>query len=168
MTEIGRQNTGFSIVEAMVSVFILMTTLAVGLSLFSFTSKNTRKVEVAQNQHDAIEADIASILRANDRYQCTAPSDESCDLAPTDPDENSYLPASTASSKNWISTKCKTGFGPALAEAINSLDQPDNKEIQRIASADAANTHLYKVEWKAGTQTIRSLTLYPSVAAWCP
>jgi len=169
---------GFSIVEAIVSSFILVTAVTISLSLFTFSHRNAGQVEASQNEKNAVEADAMTILRINDQFSCSAATSSStCDSSTgTYPDEDQYIPNSYTDKQHWLTAACSSGLGDELASHINndSKNAP-NKEltdlnIDRSASAvdSSSSPHLYQVTWTKSGATLKKMILYPTVAAWCP
>lgn len=169
---------GFSIVEAIISSFILVTAVTISLSLFTFSYRNIGQVEVSQNEKNAVEVDAMTILRINDQFSCSAATSSStCDSSNgTYPDEDQYIPNSYTQKQHWLTAACSSGLGDELASHINN--DPNNapkKEltdlnIDRSASTldSSSSPHLYQVIWTKSGATLKKIILYPTVAAWCP
>lgn len=176
-------SSGFSIVEAMVAAFIFFTAVMISQSLFNFSTKNTGQVELSQNEQNAVESDAAEIQRINEQFSCTSASSSDCNAnlgSGNYPDEESYIPDgynSTPATATWLQSNCSNGLGDELANYINTLPNSTLTNLGIIRTAFNVNTsgttteskHLYKVTWTKGSGlTIKSLTLYPTLAAWCP
>ena len=169
---------GFSIVEAMISSFILVTAVTISLSLFTFSYRNIGQVEVSQNEKNAVEADAMTILRINDQFSCSAATSSStCDSSNgTYPDEDQYIPNSYTQKQHWLTAACSSGLGDELASHINNDPNNAPKEeliglnIDRSASTlgSSSSPHLYQVIWTKSGATLKRMILYPTVAAWCP
>ena len=170
---------GFSIVEAIISSFILVTAVTISLSLFTFSYRNAGQVETNQNEKNAVEADAMTILRINDQFSCsTATSSSTCGISSnsgTYPDENQYIPNSyteTPGTQTWLTAACGGGLGDELASYINNYPKTNLTalSIDRSASAlgSSSSPHLYQVIWTKSGATLKQMILYPTVAAWCP
>lgn len=172
---------GFSVAEVAVSAVILMAAVTGSVILFNLTNRNAQLAGQQQDEFSAVSADLAQILRVNDQFVCTSATScgcigGTCSTAATYPGESSYIPSgyiNDSSISTGIASLCTTGFGSRLAAAVNALAQPTGTAGLGITRNAVANTsgspHLYTVTWSSsrGTQ-LRQITLYPSVAAWCP
>lgn len=172
---------GFTIVEVVIASVILFTSVTVAVTLFNFTNTNARLGEKKQGEQTAISEDLAQVIRLNDQYKCASSND--CSSNNSYPNENEYISSNQAELDSICTTDKDTqgypgqGFAPRLVEEINQLSTPLRlKElgITRTATIIQNNSlgsppHLYSVEWldAAGT-SLRQVTLFPTVAAWCP
>ncbi|MBV2351510.1 hypothetical protein KUL97_07290 [Synechococcus sp. HK05] len=155
---------------------ILFTSVTAAVTLFNFTNINARLGEEKQDEQAAISDDLATIIQINDKFSCTDANN--CSSGITYPNENEYIPGDP----NGLSAICGpdgtgSGFGPKLVDAINNLalaPRLNELNITRSAKIPAAintnNTppHLYSIEWKKDSITLRQITLMPTVASWCP
>lgn len=176
-----RSNSGFSIVEIIVSVAILMAAVTGSMILFNLTNRNAQLAGQRQDELAAVSEDMAQILRVNDQFVCTSGTacgclGGSCASASTYPGENNYIPdnyVTTKSLSDGITSICSAGFGSRVASTINQLGLPSKAQSLGVTRSATANTsgspHLYTVTWSSsrGTQ-LRQVTLFPTVAAWCP
>lgn len=174
-----KSDGGFSIVEAIVASFILLTAIAISLSLFTFSSKNSGQIERSQNEKNAIEADAANIQRINDQFSCSsATSSSTCGVNTRSadyPGEDQYIPNSYTEAsevQSWLKEACLNGLGDELANYINANQDASLIALGIIRSASVASSdsspHLYEVHWMKSGTTLKRITLYPTVAAWCP
>lgn len=165
---------GFSLVEVMVASVIMVVATTVAVSLFNYTNLNAKRTEAKQDEQSAISEDIASVIRLNEQYRCTGVG--TCASMNDYPNEDEYI-TSNASDIQGICDGAEngSGFGSLLAAEVNSLALPaqaTDLNITRTA-AEAANQaapeHLYTVTWQnSDGNQIRQLTLWPTIASWCP
>lgn len=163
----------------MVSSVILLVSVTIAVSLLNFTNRNARSSQQQQDAQAAISDDLANILRVNDRYICTTTT--SCSVDTSAPNEDRYMPSGWEpddsrpsglnSTAEGIKAKCDSGFGSSLASTVNGLSTPTSlsqAQVSRSASA-VTGSNLYTVTWSNSSGTVlRQVTLYPTVAGWCP
>lgn len=176
-----RGGEGFSIVEVVVSAVILLAAVTGSIILYNLTARNTTLAGNQQDELAAVSADMAQVFRVNDQFICTTTTNcgcigGSCVTSGSYPGENSYIPGGyilDSAVSAGIESLCNTGFGTRLATTINGLALPTKAASLGITRNAIANTsgspHLYTVTWSSsrGSQ-LRQMTLYPTIAAWCP
>ena len=169
-----QSEAGFSLVEVMVASVIMVVATTVAVSLFNYTNLNAKRTEAKQDEQSAVSEDIAAVIRLNEQYRCTGAA--TCASMNDYPNENEYI-TSNASDIQGICDEegGGSGFGSLLAAEVNSLALPaqaTDLNITRTAAEatnQAAPEHLYTVTWQnSDGNQIRQLTLWPTIASWCP
>jgi hypothetical protein len=193
-----RHDSGFSIVEAIVSALLLVLSTAAIISIFDYSLLSLRRSGDRDTIAAAISADIATIERMNDRYSCdiasgTCSEDEN---KPANPTKFDYAPGLTDSGWprfkelcNSPTTQASPGLATALIDKINQTSSitttsngraiailrtarphPDNNKADTLEGGMQVvyPRHLYIVEWIPEQGPKRELVLTPTVANWCP
>lgn len=187
-------NSGFSLVEVMVSTVILSAAVIGSVILYNLTTRNARLAENKQAELSVISQDVAQVFRVNDQFVCTTATScgctgGSCASSDVYPGEGGYIPNGFVSSTNdqsvqtaiqQICSSTTNGFGKRVADAINSsLPAPPEfnqlgierkAEPNRMDSDATSPVQLYTVTWRrtSSNTILRQLTLAPTIAAWCP
>lgn len=178
-----RQDSGFSLVEAMIMAVILAIAAASSITLYTMTVQQSKQTQERQIAQESVSEDVARVVRFNNRVVCTPGGTADCwyDLS-SDPGESGYISAnySPDATTNYFRDRCINEGGTSLADVAAGLltesnvpppTSLNNASIQRyvtIASSQDRRAHRYTVTWKQGEKVIRQLTLVPQVAAWCP
>lgn len=175
----GDHATGFSLVEVLLVVVVLAVGVTGIASLTGIGGRNQNQLNTTNQRADAIAADIAEVRRINDRYTCaglTAASGGTCAISTTDPNQNGYYPAN-ANGRTNFANRCNYVGGVDLVTELAGLIPANSSAsaaltaagvTRTIDTANQGNAHRYTVAYTAGGNTIATLTLVPTTAAWCP
>jgi len=171
---------GFTLVEVLVAVLAVAIGVTGLVTLTNITSSSQLALNTENRRADAIAADIAEVQRINDRYTCaglTAASGGNCAVSANDVREDGYYPSNSNGQTNFRDRCDFAGSGADLVSGIATII-PTNSNASAALSAsgvtrtiDTANqgqAHRYTVAYTAGGQTLATLTLVPTTAAWCP
>ena len=175
----GNPVAGFSLVEVLLVVVVLAVGVTGIASLTGIGARNQNQLNTTNQRADAIAADIAEVRRINDRYTCaglTAASGGTCAISTTDPDQDGYYPEN-ANGRTNFANRCNYEGGVDLVTELAGLIPANSSASAALTAAgvtrtiDTANqgdAHRYTVTYTAGGNTIATLTLVPTSAAWCP
>lgn len=166
-------HAGFTLVEVLVAIVVVAIGVTGLATLTSITSSSQVALKSANSRGDAVAADIAEIQRINDRFTCASGT---CLISSGDVNQNGYFPSSS-SAQTTFRVRCAyqsnsdlvttlAGLIPANSSASTRL--ADSGVTRSIDTANQGNAHRYTVTYTAGGQTLATLTLVPTTAAWCP
>ena len=170
---------GFTLVEVLVMAFVLMVGTTAVATLTGIIGRNQIELNTSNRRADAISADIAEVRRMNDRYTCAgliASSGGNCVISASDPDQDGYYPSNVNGQANFRD-RCTYQGGAELVTPLAALIPANSSAsaaltaagvTRTIDTANQGNAHLYTVTYSAGGNTIATLTLVPTTAAWCP
>lgn len=170
---------GFTLTEVLVMAFVLMVGTAAVATLTGIIGRNQIELNTANRTADAISADIAEVRRMNDRFTCaglTTSSGGNCVISTSDPDQDGYYPSNVDGQANFRN-RCTYQGGAELVTPLAALIPANSSAsaaltaagvTRTIDTANQGNAHLYSVTYSAGGNTIATLTLVPTTAAWCP
>jgi len=171
---------GFTLVETVLVVIVLTIGLTGIANLTSLANRKQREANSNSSAANAIASDIAEIRRINDRYTCgsVTTTTASCTISSSDLSQNGYYPTSTAGQTNF-NNRCT--YNPStfdlvtdLATAIPTSSSASSAALtaagvtRTITTNAQAGMHLYTVSYSYGGSTVRTLSLVPTAAAWCP
>lgn len=169
---------GFTLVEILVMVVILTTGL-IGIATVSSIANRTQNDTFRQgNYGNAIASDIAEIERINDRYTCgsVTTTASSCTISSGDLTQTNYYPGNAAGQTNFRN-RCSTLSTFALVTDLASQIPANSSASSALTSAgvtrsittnDQGGVHRYSVSYYFGGSTVRTISLVPTAAAWCP
>lgn len=167
---------GFTLVEVLVAMVVL-TIGVTGLgTLWAIRSGNQVAINRADQRTDAVSADIAEVRRINDRYTCKGVSTAtaSCTVSNSDVDQGDYQPDPETPAETNFLNRCR--YNPSTFNLVSDLATkiPNNPSLSAAGVTRTINTsaqggaHLYTVTYTADGNTLASLNLVPTAAAWCP
>jgi prepilin-type N-terminal cleavage/methylation domain-containing protein len=170
---------GFTLVEILLAVIVLTTGLVGIASLSTIANRNQSTSLGEATRVNAIASDIAEIRRINDRYTCgsVTTTTASCTISSSDLSQGGYYP-SDANGKTNFSNRCAytpstfdlvTDLASAIPTSSSASSALSSAGVTRtIATNDQAGIHRYTVSYTFGGNTVRTLTLVPTAAEWCP
>jgi prepilin-type N-terminal cleavage/methylation domain-containing protein len=170
---------GFTLVEVLVAVMAVAIGVTGLATLTNITSSSQVALNSANSRADAVAADIAELQRINNRYTCaglTAASGGNCLISTTDPTQDDFYPTS-ANGRTNFDARCNYEGATDLVTPLAALIPPNSEASDELSNAgvtrtidtaNQGNAHRYTVTYTAGGQTLATLTLVPTTAAWCP
>jgi len=169
---------GFTLVEALIMMVVLLISLAGVAAIFTIISRNTGEFQSADQEDGAVAFDISEILRINSRYTCkdVNSATASCTISSTDLSQNDYFPTTTDGQTNFRdrctyqnSLDLVTDLAaqiPASSQASSALTAAG--VTRTLITNDQGNAHRYTVTYSRGGTIQRIITLVPTAASWCP
>lgn len=169
---------GFTLVEALTMMVVLLISLAGLAAVFSIVSQNAGQFQSADQEDDAVAFDLSEVLRINSRYTCrdVTTTTASCTISSTDLSQNDYFPTTTAGQTNFRnrctyqnSLDLVTDLAaqiPASSQASSALTAAG--VTRTLITNDQGNAHRYTVTYSRGGTIQRIITLVPTAASWCP
>jgi type II secretory pathway pseudopilin PulG len=167
---------GFTLVEILLVAIVLSTGLVGIASLSTIANRNQSNSLSEATRVNAIASDIAAIQRINDRYTCgsVTTTTGSCAISSSDLSQSGYFPSNANGQTNFKNRCAYTPSNfdlvtdlasniPALPAALTSAGV-----TRSIATNVQAGIHRYTVTYAFGGNTVRTLTLVPTAAQWCP
>jgi Tfp pilus assembly protein PilV len=169
---------GFTLVEILVMVVVLTTGLVGIATISSIANRSQSNTFQASNYNNAIASDIAEIERINDRYTCgsVTATAVSCTISSSDLTQSGYYPSVAAGQTNFRN-RCSTVSTFALVTDLASQIPANSSASSALTSASVTRSittnsqdgvHRYSVSYSFGGSTVRTITLVPTAAAWCP
>lgn len=173
-----RRWQGFTLVEALTMMVILLISLAGLAAVFSIVSRNAGQFQSADQEDDAVAFDISEILRINSRYTCkdVITTTGSCSISNSDLTQNDYFPSNADGQTNFRN-RCtyqnSLDLVTDLAAQIPSSSQASAAltaagVTRNLITNDQGNAHRYTVTYSRGGTIQRIITLVPTAASWCP
>lgn len=170
---------GFTLVEVLVMMIVLLIFLAGVAALFSIITRNTGQFKTGDNEDDAIAFDLSEVQRINNRYTCkdVTTTTGACSISSSDLNQNDYFPTTPAAQTNF-EDRCR--YNPPSFDLVTDLAAliPANSQAsadlaaagvtRNLITNDQGNAHRYTVTYSSNGTILRILTLVPSAAFWCP
>ena len=172
---------GFSIVEILIAISIVLVAILGSSLAFNFAVQSTSKSSDRVKLDSLIEADFARLNAASNNYTfCTGGytwDGRACGSA-TPGQQNYYFPPTTSISTvsaDQFSSDCNDGtMTDSLVDAINGDDASlglsqaaIDQGIERQAVPDGTS-HRIKIAYSIDSSSYRELAIVPLAAGWCP
>lgn len=185
-TTAGNASSGFNLVEILIASVILLISLVGAVEISGRSGMIGFLAGQRYEREAAIDEDLATIQRMNDRFTCVSgicrvlPDDEG------DMDKNDYFPnpigtdadgdgvaAAQESAVENVQNRCRHTGGLDLATPLKTLLDalPQPTGLRRTITVDQpTGAHRYTVTYTdtATNEVMRQMSLVPTAVAWCP
>lgn len=180
---------GFTLVEVLIGILILSVVSIGSVVAINVSTRNLTRSSEINELNALIEADLAAVREANDRFVC---NNGTCSISNADLTRDQYFPAIADSTSltntelenvRFFKRRCGSlsdagtfdateSLGVAIVAALNDAAQlpaPDPRIQREIATV--GNSHRFRVSYISSEDDatiLRQVTLLPSTVAWCP